>query len=269
MTAGTIFDRTRTPLRTWFAAASFVTAQKNGVSALGLLGLKSYEPAWAWMHKLRRAMVRPEREMLPGLVEVDESFVGGVHRGMPGVGLDKISVLIAAGTWTTTGSDGSASSRPGRPQARTGQVRPASRRPRLHHPHRRGKAAKALRRPRLQARVLHPARTRHPRAREHAGGPHGRVPAQALDRRHPAPGNLTGTAGRVSRTSVQSRPLTARGLVSEVEEEDKRDVPQERRQGDVMKHMKSGDKVALQTLRNVLERTSGRPVDFGRCSPSY
>jgi hypothetical protein len=98
-TAGTIFDRTRTPLRTWFAAVWFVTAQKNGVSALGLqrvLGLKSYETAWAWMHKLRRAMVRPEREMLSGLVEVDESFIGGVHRDMPGLGPDKISVLIAA-----------------------------------------------------------------------------------------------------------------------------------------------------------------------------
>lgn len=99
VTAGTIFDRTRTPLRTWFAAVWFVTAQKNGVSALGLqrvLGMKSYETAWAWMHKLRRAMVRPDREMLSGLVEVDESFIGGVHRGVPGVGPDKISVLVAA-----------------------------------------------------------------------------------------------------------------------------------------------------------------------------
>ncbi|AMM34744.1 transposase (plasmid) [Sinomonas atrocyanea] len=99
VTAGTIFDRTRTPLRTWFAAIWFVTSQKNGVSALGLqrvLGFGSYETAWAWMHKLRRAMVRPDRELLSGLVEVDESFIGGVHRGMPGIGPDKISVLIAA-----------------------------------------------------------------------------------------------------------------------------------------------------------------------------
>ena len=99
VTAGTIFARTRTPLRTWFAAVWFVTSQKNGVSALGLqrvLGMRSYETAWAWMHKLRRAMVRPDREMLSGLVEVDECFVGGVHRGMPGVGPDKISVLVAA-----------------------------------------------------------------------------------------------------------------------------------------------------------------------------
>ncbi|MET3923184.1 hypothetical protein ABIB26_004145 [Arthrobacter sp. UYEF20] len=48
------------------------------------------------MHKLRRAMVPPERELLSGLVELDESFIGGVHRGLPGVGPDKISVLIAA-----------------------------------------------------------------------------------------------------------------------------------------------------------------------------
>ena len=66
VTAGTIFDRTRTPLRTWFAAVWLVASQKNGLSALGLqrvLGLKSYETAWAWMHKLRRAMVRTDREM--------------------------------------------------------------------------------------------------------------------------------------------------------------------------------------------------------------
>src|SRR6266571_4907305 len=81
VTAGTIFHRTRYPLRTWFAAAWFVCAQKNGASALGLqrvLGFGSYETAWAWMHKLRRAMVRPDRDQLSGVVEVDETFVGGV-----------------------------------------------------------------------------------------------------------------------------------------------------------------------------------------------
>jgi hypothetical protein len=118
VTAGTIFARTRTPLRTWFAAVWFVTSQKNGVSALGLqrvLGMRSYETAWAWMHKLRRAMVRPDREMLSGLVEVDECFVGGVHRGMPSAPTRSRS-WSPRSTWTTTGSDGSASS-PGRPTA--------------------------------------------------------------------------------------------------------------------------------------------------------
>ncbi|MCV7131206.1 IS1595 family transposase, partial [Mycolicibacterium vanbaalenii PYR-1] len=61
VTAGTIFHRTRTPLSTWFAAIWLVTSQKNGASAKNLhdmLGLGSYETAWAWLHKLRRAMVR-------------------------------------------------------------------------------------------------------------------------------------------------------------------------------------------------------------------
>ena len=62
ITAGTLFQKTHKPLRTWFLAIWFVTSQKNGVSALGLkrvLGLGGYDTAWTWMHKLRRAMVRP------------------------------------------------------------------------------------------------------------------------------------------------------------------------------------------------------------------
>jgi transposase-like protein len=99
VTAGTIFDRTRTGLRTWFAAAWFITAQKNGVSALGLqrvLGLKSYETAWAWMHKFRRAMVIPGRDVLTGTVEVDETFVGGISRGHAGRSSSKLGVMVAA-----------------------------------------------------------------------------------------------------------------------------------------------------------------------------
>lgn len=83
VTANTIFHRTRLPLRTWFAAVWFVCSQKTGASALGLqrvLGFGSYETAWAWMHKLRRAMVRPDRDQLggPGIaVELDQTFIGG------------------------------------------------------------------------------------------------------------------------------------------------------------------------------------------------
>ena len=98
VTAGTIFHRTRTPLSTWFAAIWFVTSQKNRVSAQGLqrvLGFKSYETAWAWMHKLRRAMVRPERDLLSGIVEVDETFVGGVSAGKLGASSDKVPVMVA------------------------------------------------------------------------------------------------------------------------------------------------------------------------------
>src|ERR1035438_4278326 len=87
VTAGTIFQDTRTPLPVWFRARWWVTTQKNGASALGLqrvLGLKSYETAWAWMHKLRRAMVRSGRDLLSGAVEVDETCLGGLEEGLRG-----------------------------------------------------------------------------------------------------------------------------------------------------------------------------------------
>lgn len=86
-TAGTIFQDTRKPLVMWFRAMWYVTSQKNGASALGLqrvLGLASYETAWTWLHKLRRAMVRPDRDRLSGWVEVDETLVGGEEEGASG-----------------------------------------------------------------------------------------------------------------------------------------------------------------------------------------
>ena len=97
-TAGTIFHRSHTPLSTWFAAIWFITSQKNGVSAQGLkdaLGFGSYETAWAWLHKLRRAMVRPDRELLGGVVELDQSFLGGRSKGKRGPSSDKAPVTIA------------------------------------------------------------------------------------------------------------------------------------------------------------------------------
>ena len=73
---------------------------KVGVSALGLqsaLGLGSYHTAWEWLHKLRRAMVRPGRDKLSGIVEVNETLIGGVHAGKRGRGAEgKTLVLIAA-----------------------------------------------------------------------------------------------------------------------------------------------------------------------------
>lgn len=79
VTAGTVLAGTRTPLRIWFAAAWHVAHQKGGISALGLqriLGWGSYQTAWSILHKLRRAMVRLEREPLSGIVEVDETLIG-------------------------------------------------------------------------------------------------------------------------------------------------------------------------------------------------
>lgn len=85
VTAGTIFQDTHKPLRLWFLTMWFITSQKNGVSALGLqrvLGIGSYRTAWTWLHKLRRAMVRPGR--LCGEVEVDETYIGAPEEGVCG-----------------------------------------------------------------------------------------------------------------------------------------------------------------------------------------
>ena len=99
LTAGTIFQDTRKPLRMWFLAMWFVTSQKNGVSALGLqrvLGLGSYETAWTWLHKLRRAMVRPGRDCLFGVVEIDETYVGGSEEGQRGRKIETKEIVAVA-----------------------------------------------------------------------------------------------------------------------------------------------------------------------------
>ncbi len=99
VTAGTIFQDTRTPLTTWFRAMWWVTSQKNGVSALGLqrvLGFGSYQTAWAWLHKLRRAMVRPGRDRLSGRVEVDETYLGGLEEGVHGRETESKALIVVA-----------------------------------------------------------------------------------------------------------------------------------------------------------------------------
>lgn len=99
VTAGTIFQDLRLPLRLWFRAIWYVVSQKNGVSALGLqnvLGIRRYETTWILLHKLRTAMVRPGRERLCGTVEADETYIGGERPGKRGRGAaDKSLVFIA------------------------------------------------------------------------------------------------------------------------------------------------------------------------------
>jgi hypothetical protein len=94
--------------------------------ALGLqrvLGFGSYETAWAWLQKLRRAMVRPDRDLLSGVVELDEVFVGNESRGAAGGMKDNTAVMVAVeslndrrlgrvrlelATWTSTRSGSTA-----------------------------------------------------------------------------------------------------------------------------------------------------------------
>lgn len=98
--AGTLFEGTHKPLQLWLRAMWLITSQKNGVSALNMqrqLGLTRYETAWVWLHKLRRAMVRPGRDRLSGVVEVDETYVGGVESGVRGrESFTKTVVVVAA-----------------------------------------------------------------------------------------------------------------------------------------------------------------------------
>jgi transposase-like protein len=87
VTAGTIFDRTRTPLTVWFTACWLFATGKDGISALSLkrtLEIGSYQTAWAMLHRLRSVLVRPGRDLLAGVVEVDETYIGGLEAGLPG-----------------------------------------------------------------------------------------------------------------------------------------------------------------------------------------
>ena len=97
--AGTIFEQSKKPLALWFRAIFEVTASKQGISAAELqrkLGLGSYQTAWSWLHKIRTAMVRPNREPLSGEVEIDESYLGGPEAGKPGRGAEDKAIVAAA-----------------------------------------------------------------------------------------------------------------------------------------------------------------------------
>jgi transposase-like protein len=87
VTAGTLFDRRRTPLTVWFTACWMFATGKDGMSALSVqraLEIGSYPTAWAMLHRLRSVLVRPGRERLRGMVEVDETVIGGEEAGLRG-----------------------------------------------------------------------------------------------------------------------------------------------------------------------------------------
>jgi transposase-like protein len=87
--AGTIFEQTKTGLAKWFLAIYLVTSSKGGIAATELrrqLGLGSYQTAWTWLHKIRKATVRPDRKPLAHHVEADETYLGGPRPGRRGRG---------------------------------------------------------------------------------------------------------------------------------------------------------------------------------------
>jgi transposase-like protein len=95
--SGTIFHGTHKSLTIWFRTIWWLTGQKNGASALGfqrMLGLGSYRTAWTWLHKLRRAMVTPGRNLLFGYIEADETFIGGKKPGKRGRGAEGNTLVL-------------------------------------------------------------------------------------------------------------------------------------------------------------------------------
>jgi transposase-like protein len=107
--AGTIFEQTKTGLSRWFLAIYLVTSSKGGISAMELkrqMGFGSYQTAWSWLHKIRKAMVRPERTPLSARVEADETYVGGPRPGKPGRGAGgkiKVAGAVESGRGRTRG----------------------------------------------------------------------------------------------------------------------------------------------------------------------
>jgi transposase-like protein len=96
---GTVFEGSRLPLLQWFRAAWLITSRKSGVSASTIqeeLGIGSYKTAWTLQHKLRKAMVRPERGLLSGEIEVDETYIGGPTPGRRGRSPDGKSIVAIA-----------------------------------------------------------------------------------------------------------------------------------------------------------------------------
>jgi len=101
LTAGTIFHGTRKPLLLWFHIMWWVVAQKTGVSAsnmMDFMGFNSYETVWTWLQKLRRAMIRPGRDKLSGVIEVDETYIGGMEigSGKQGRGAETKTLVVVA-----------------------------------------------------------------------------------------------------------------------------------------------------------------------------
>jgi transposase-like protein len=102
VTAGTVLHRSKLPLRTWFEAIRLLTSHSNGISAeqaQAQFGIGSYKTAWLLLHKLRRAMVSPDRGLLQSLVEVDETEIPfrSKHDPIKAHGITNVGKLLIIG----------------------------------------------------------------------------------------------------------------------------------------------------------------------------
>jgi hypothetical protein len=115
--AGTIFDRTRTPLTVWFSVCWYFATGKDGISALSLkrtLEIGSYQTAWAVLHRLRSVLVRPDRERLRGKLEVDETYIGGKEAGLSVVRRGRRSLRVSRSRFWSRKDSGAVEWRPWR-----------------------------------------------------------------------------------------------------------------------------------------------------------
>ena len=102
VTVSTVLENTKKPLTLWFRAIFLTAFQKSGINAVNLqnmLGLGSYATAWTWLQKIRRSMIRKDREKLGAEnmeVQVDEAYIGGKKEGKRGRGAEgKVPVAVA------------------------------------------------------------------------------------------------------------------------------------------------------------------------------
>ena len=121
--AGTIMHRSHVPVQEWFWAAYLVATHTPGISALQLqrqLGIGNYRAAWHLLHRLRRGMINEERTRLSGLIEADETHIGGPSKGKTGRGVAaaKHKTLVAGAVEVLTYKDDD-----GRPRERAGRIR--------------------------------------------------------------------------------------------------------------------------------------------------